>query len=685
MTKESDLLSEAREAFEQAADAEERNRNDGLDDLKFSKLSEQWPQDIAAQRAKDKRPCLTSNRMNQFIRQVVNDGRQNKPSINVHPVDSTADPETAQIMSGLIRNIEYISQAQNAYDTALDFAASMGWGYLRVALEYAHDDTFDKDLLIERVANPFTIYGDPFSTSIDGSDWNVAFITDLLTKEQFTDQYKGAEPVDWDDLGYSKLTPPWLDEDRVLTAEYWKRTETQDTLLLMSDGSTMRRDVYEQNKDFIDALGVTVQQERPTRGYKVCQYIMTGAEVLEENDWAGKYIPLIPVYGDEVNIEGRRYFKSLIRDAKDEQRMFNYWRTTATELVALSPRAPWVGPEIAFQGEDSHKWETANTENYATLAYKGQVAPIRQPFDGTPIAAISEALSAADNMKAIMGIYDAALGARSNETSGKAINARKVESDVSNFHFIDNLSKSIARTGRILIDLIPHVYTPGRALRVLGVDGKSYTVQTGQQDQGTPQAPQPAQPQPGQQPQPAVPGQSPDNPQIAETGFNLERIYDLGLGKYDLTVDVGPSYQTQREAAADQMTQLTAANPQLAQIAGDIIVEAMDFPEASRLAARIRQYLPPPPNGQGQGIPPELQQQIQAGQQQLAEQAQTIQELNAKLQAQQADKAIDAGKLQIDARKAETDQFKAETDRALALHTIAQPPPQPTVGTVGQA
>src|SRR5262249_53022140 len=303
--------------------------------------------------------CLTINKMPAFIRQVVNDARQNKPQIKVHPVDSGADRATADILNGLSRNIEYTSNADVAYDTATECAVGMGFGYFRIGLDYAHEDTFDLDISIGRVANPFSIYGDPMSTAADSSDWNSAFVVDRMAKDVFSAQYKGAEAVDWEHEGYARAGAPWFDDDTVMVAEWWRREEYEKTVLLLSDGTVQDAERVRAMADLLVAQNISVAAERAAKCWRVKQYILSGAEILQERAWPGRYIPIVPVYGDEVDVEGKRYFRSLIRDAKDAQRMFNYWRTTSTELIALAPKTPFIGPKGAFV-TDAAKWATAN-------------------------------------------------------------------------------------------------------------------------------------------------------------------------------------------------------------------------------------------------------------------------------------------------------------------------------------
>lgn len=651
-----DDLKDEREEFEEAADAESENRNTALEDIKFARLGEQWPQGIRDQRVLEGRPVLTINKMPSFARQVINDSRQNRPQIKVKPVDDKADVVTAQVLEGLIRNIERTSKADVAYDTAVESAVYGGFGYIRVAIDYEYDDTFDKCIKIERVANPFSVYGDPNATSMDGSDWDRGWVTELKSKEEFRQQYKGAQEVDWSDLGYETLKTPWRDGDDILTCESWKREQVDREILLLSDGQIVGAKEFQAGADIFQMMGITVQQSRTAKAYKITQRIMTGAEILEENEWLGQYIPIVPVYGEEINIEGKRYFRSLIHNATDAQRMFNYWRTTATELVALAPRVPFIGEEGAFDADPN--WATANSQNHPFLMYKkGAQMPQRQPLDGGASGgAMQEALAAADDMKQVIGLNDASLGLRSNETSGRAIMARQREGDVSTFHFIDNLARSIRQVGNICIDLIPRVYNGQRIARIIGENGTESNVQIGTRPPGA-----------------AAPQQQP-----AGTPPGAEHIYDLGIGRYDVAVDTGPSFTTKREETAQQMTEMVRAFPQAMPIIGDILVESMDWPRAAEIAERIKAFQQ---KQQGGGIPPELQQQIQAGQQHIQQLEQENQQLKAdksvEAQKAQSDAQLAALRAEIDQKKLEIEAYKAVTERMQVDQMVPGPlPPQ---------
>lgn len=711
-----DILTDAKEAFDQAVDAERENREVGLEDLKFSRLGDQWPEKIRKQRETDGRPCLTLNRMPSFRRQVVNDARQNKPSIKVHPVDSGSDRKTAEIINGLFRNIEYSSDADVAYDTGVECAVDCGFGFWRIDIDYAHEDTFDLDIAIRRVANPFSVYGDPSSTSADSSDWNTAFHVDRMEKDEFERHHKGAEKVDWE-FDYQDIGGEWFDGEHVMVADWWVREEVDKTIALLSDGQVIDAAQLDQLQDWLFASGITVQGERQTRGFKVTRHKLTGAEVLSSEPWPGKFIPIIPVYGDEFYVEGKRYLRSLIHSAKDAQRQYNYWRTTATELVALAPRVPFIGPVGAFS-TDGAKWATANIENHAFAEYDVIAdapdggRPTRQPLDsGGAAGAMQQALTASDDMKSIIGIHDASLGARSNETSGRAIMARQREGDVATFHFIDNLTRAIRHTGRVVLDLIPHVYSDKRIVRILGEDGSEESKPVNQpvevtDDDGNVMM----EPETGPDGQPLMqqvmdqmgqPVMGPDGqPQMQPVMRARTEVYDLTAGKYDLVVSSGPSFTTRREESANQMIQMIQANPALAPIIGDLVAKNLDWPGADEIQKRLQKILPP--QLAENAIPPELQKQIEEGQQRLAQLEQENAQLKSTEQREMMKLQLEAerlhldgmkamqelgmereqimqalkemqGRLMIDGHKAETDRFKAETERVKAVGDLYAP------------
>ena len=592
-------------------------------------------------------------------------GQRLPPEIKVKPVDSHGDPKTAEIIGGLIKNIEYTSNADVAYDTAVDYAVSSSRGYMRVSSEYATDDAFEQDLVIQHVADPMTIIPDVYSTAADSSDWNYCFVLERVTQAEYKKRFRGKDVVGWDDL--VALSNDWFGDDCAMIAEYWKREEVPAWVAMLSSGETQKFDeepkvgqIVEEGVPYTDPMtgemaidpmtGEVAWQEEPvavlavreTKSYKVTQYILSGKQVLETVEWPGKFIPIIPVYGEDFFYEGRRYFVSLIRPAMDAQRMKNYWRSTSTELVALAPRAPWIGHEEAFNGEDADKWETANSENHSFLSVPNNVQlPQRNPSPTIPAGALQEAANATDDIKTITGVFDASLGARSNETSGRAIMARQREGDVSTFNFIDNLNRAIRHLGRVVVDLIPHYYSVDRMIRVINPDGtpESVHITTPEQMQEYQQ-------------------------KAAQSIEEMEQVYSLGVGKYDVAVEAGSATTTQRQEANEFFVELMRAVPQYTDIIAPYALRTFDAPGVTDLVKELEARMAQQAEQANQPPQPTPDEQLKA------------QEAQAKLQMQQQkdqmDYALKQEQLRIDA-------FKAETDRINTTLKAREPTPVPRV------
>lgn len=640
---------EALDIYEISIAADSINRENQREDIRFIKMRQQWPMDIRRQREEEGRPCLTIDQLGPVVRQVVNDCRLNKPEIKVKPVDSHGDPKTAEIIGGLIKNIEYTSNADVAYDTAVDYAVSSSRGYMRVSSEYATDDAFEQDLIIQHVADPMTIIPDVYSTAADSSDWNYCFVLERVTRAEYRKRFRGKDVVDWDDL--VALDNDWFGDDCAMIAEYWKREEVPAWVAMLSNGETQKFDeepevgqTVEEGVPYTDPMTgemvidpetgevawheepVAVLAVRETKSYKVTQYILSGKQVLETVEWPGKFIPIIPVYGEDFFFEGRRYFVSLIRPAMDAQRMKNYWRSTSTELVALAPRAPWIGHEEAFNGEDADKWETANSENHSFLSVPNNVQlPQRNPSPTIPAGALQEAANATDDIKTITGVFDASLGARSNETSGRAIMARQREGDVSTFNFIDNLNRAIRHLGRVVVDLIPHYYSVDRMIRVINPDGtpESVHITTPEQMQEYQQ-------------------------KAAQSIEEMEQVYSLGVGKYDVAVEAGSSTTTQRQEANEFFVELIRAVPQYADIIAPFALKTFDAPGVTELVKEVDARMAQQAEQANQPPQPTPDEQLKA------------QESQAKLQMQQQK---DQQEFMLKQEQLRIDAFKAETDR----------------------
>jgi hypothetical protein len=660
-TADEKLVEECHREFKACEDRESSTRKLWKADLRFANGDPdngyQWDDALMRQRELDKRPCLTTNKVKQHNRQITNDARQNKPAIRVYAVDSGADKKTAEIFNGVIRHIESNSNADTAYDIASEFAVDAGLGYWRITTDYAADDSFDQEIYIKAVPNPLNVYLGRH-TEPDGSDAKRGFIFEDMPKEEFEAKYPDCEPIGWPTDAGSE----WLTKDTIRVAEYFKIVEESDTLCAGPDGEPFKLSEIEDKATAKEIMSDETIQKRKVSVRKCKWYLIAGDQILDRRDWLGRYIPIVRVVGEEVEIDGKIDRKGHTRALKDAQRMYNYWSSAGVEYGALQGKQPYIGPGEAFAGYENY-WDNLNTSNVPYLPYNGldpSGNPIAKPERQMPPVSAPMYMEgmrvASEEMKMASGQYDASLGQKSNETSGRAIMARQREGDNATFHFVDNVARAIRYTGKILVDLIPKVYDTARVVRILGEDGKDETVQI------DPQAPRAM-----------VQQQDPMTGAVKE-------IYNPSVGRYDVTVSVGPSYGTKRQEAFQALSEISSRNPQMMQVAGDLIMKAADFPMADQIAERLEKTLPPgladPKDGE-QPIPPEALQKMQAQDQQiqamgeaLNNASQMVDQLEDKqraeqdrLRAEQGKQALDAARMELEARKLAIEEFRAETER----------------------
>lgn len=638
-----EILRVALERFRLAEEAEADLRREALDDLNFS-VGDQWPEQVKRQRERQNRPCLVINRLPQSIHQLTNDQRQNRPAIKVSPFDDNADKDTAEVFQGLIRNIEVTSNADTAFDTGFDSTVRCGFGYVRVVSDFCDPFSFDQELRIKRIPDRFSVYLDPHYNEPDGSDAEWGFVFEDLSHDDYRTQYPDSDLTkaqDWSIYGSSR--PQWFTEKTVRIAEYLCKEYARETIVLLSNGLVVKKSDLPQAPAMLPD-GLTVVKERESLVPTVKWYKINGTEILDRSDFpgSGQWIPIIPILGEDLVIDGKRILSGLVRHAKDPQKQYNYFASAETEAIALAPKAPFIGYAGQFEGFED-KWETANTENHAYLeansvTLDGKPAPLPSRNFGEPaVQAISNArMLASEDLKATTGIYDAALGARSNENSGIAIQRRNLQSQTANFHFIDNLSKSIRHVGRILVDAIPFVYDTARAVRILGEDGQEEIVKINQ---------------------------------VFERRGQQVR-YDLGVGKYDVSVSTGPSFETKRQEAAASMIEFTKALPAQAAAIADLVAKNLDWPGAHEISERLRKMLPPgiAEDKDQKPIPPEVQQQLGQMNQlieqltnELNQKSKVIEMKTAELESKER---IEFAKMELDASK---ELAKLQSKEALSL------------------
>lgn len=559
-SNDADFLRTARERFQAGIDADRENRRRDEDDRKFYK-GEQWSKTETADRAG--RITLRINRLPQFVKQVTGEMRQNKPAIRVLPKEE-GNEEIAKVYAAIIRHIESISDAHRIYNKAAEQAVIGGIGWYRILTEYL-DDSFDQEVQIKPIRNPLSVVIDPDARELTRHDMKWAFVTELVSKEKFEKLHPDVAKVGWEASGDEYAQ--WVQGEFIRVAEYWRREPVKRTLALFSDGSTDYID--DLDLDAINAVRVEqgldpvqVVREREVECHKVRWCRMTGTAIIDKGEWLGKWIPLIPVIGEEVEAGDEVFRHGLIHHSRDAQRSYNYARSAMVEHIGNQPKAPWL---VTAKMIANYKtmWEGANKGNPAALVYDADPsvqggAPRREAPPQMPMAWYQEAQVADQDMKATTGIYDASLGKQGNETSGRAIIARDQQGETATYVYVDNLTASIKLCGRMLVDLIPHIYSSQRVVRIMGEDE-------------------------------SVEGYAAVNTMLP----NGMTFNDLSQGDYDVEVSTGPAYATKRQMAADNMIQLAGQVPAIGQIAGDLIAKALDVPYADKIGERLQMLLPP--------------------------------------------------------------------------------------------
>lgn len=642
--KEKDkLLQEARDRFAYVNEQDKENRDAQQKDTRFVYVpGAQWADDIRKSRkALSDDPCLEFNQLKQFVNQVVNDQRQSRPGIRVHPADGEASEKVAEVLQGLIRGIEYDSNAEAVYDSGYQHCVVGGRGYWRIVSEYEDPRSFNQKLVIKRIADPLSVFCDPDHQNPDGSDKNYAFIVEALTKDEFKERYPDAESTGWQATDANRY---WYVGEKIIVADYYRRICTKRQLVALSDGTTLWKDELPE----VLPDGLTVVDERPTDDYSIEWYVLAGGDqVLEQHEWPGSIVPVVCAMGDEIMVDGKRLYQGLIRQAHDAQSLFNFSMTAQAIHLALTPRAPYIMAAGQDEGYENI-WKNANRVNYGYLLYNpkelnGNLLP--PPQRQAPSMPDAGWINASDQsvrlIRSTIGMYENSLGLHGQETSGRAILAREKQGDNATFHYADNHARAIALTGRIILEAIPTYYDAQRLVHLVGEDDTRHMETVNQ-------------------PQP-----DPMNP--AESVI----INDLTKGKYSVTVSAGPSYATKRQEAADLLMQMVQAVPQVLSVAGDIVVKNQDLPDADVLADRMK-YIQPPALQQAlaaeqAGKDPKLA-QAQAQLQQVMQQAQqAVQQLQAKVQQLGQEnaqlKADKSAQIQANQAKAAEGMANAQNDR----------------------
>lgn len=627
-----DLVAKIRDRYKSMHEADQDNRRKALDDLKFCfEPGAQW--DDASRKDRGDRPCYEFNKIRPTVKRVINEMRKNRPQGKVRAVED-GDKDTADVQEGLIRNIWNTSDADTVIDYAGEYQVAGGMGAWRITTKYAGESAFDQDIAIEAIKNPFCLYADNACADPlkrDARDW---ILTDKISKEVYETKYKGVDVVEFDAMEFDDDSD-WRDEDSVRICEYWWKEPVTKEIYLLQGGQTV---------DTIEGVDpMTIVRSRTVNTHKIMMCIASGDAILEgPTEWVGSQFPFVIIYGDWIVIDGKVCWNGLTRHAKDAQRSYNYARTAIAETIALAPQAKYLATAKQITGLEA-TWAEAHKKNFPFLLYnpdeKSPGPPVRVGGADVPVALMQESQIASEEIKAVTGIYDASLGAHSNETSGRAIMARQAQGDVATYNFSDNMAKGIRRTYELLVDLIPKVYDSERSIRILGVDGAEKYAKV--------------------------------NETVVDPATGqVTVINDLSRGRYDVAVTVGPSFATQRMEAAETYTNIMQAMPEMAPAIADLAIKAMDLPYSDQVAERMQAMLPPQIQqmiNKDKPLPPEVQaamMQVDQAMQQVQQHGQLVQQAASELEQSKAEDT--KAKAEIKAMMADLDAKRAQFEAAVA-------------------
>lgn len=616
-----EFLENMRSEYEADCDYDRINRDEAVDDKRFA-AGHQWDDEVLEQRRG--LPCLKINSIPQFTAQLVGDWRESRNAVKIIPAED-GDVEIASVRGDLIRSIEMKSRASRVYDSAFESMVICGDGAFRVGVEYAKDDVFDQDITLKPIDDAQSVVWDRMSIDPTGRDARRCFVDDSMPTAEFKKRWKDIDPSTLHERQKTTLrSQGWVDDNCVKVTEYWRMIERDRLLGLFEDGSVHVIDA-DAMEEIVEKHGMPVKTRISPCLYAQ-MHIVTGFSILSgPYEWQINRLPIIRMTGRVINVDGERIRYGLVRFMKDPVRLRNFWRSVAAEQLGYAPKAQWIAPEGAVEGRED-MFRKAHLSRDPLLVYNDGAESPPQRVDPPQIqmALLNEAQINTQDMKDVTGIHDASLGIKSNETSGKAINARQREGDIASLTYYDNGNAAILEAGDVMNQLIPVTYDGTRIIRTIGEDEAVKLLKIN--DPNDPNSP------------------------------------NLATGNYDVALTTGTSYSTRRVAAAEAMMQAGQVWPELFGIAGDLVAKAQDWPGADKLADRIKKAIPPALLSEEEKAEMGPQEQGGVDPAQMQEMMQEFQKMQEEMQKMQLELADKSEANSIARYKAETDRIKALSD-----------------------
>ncbi|EDA8689548.1 portal protein [Salmonella enterica subsp. enterica serovar Newport] len=533
--------------FDRAYTPQQDVREKCIEATRFARVpGGQWEGATAAGTKLDDRfekyPKFEINKVATELNRIIAEYRNNRITVKFRPGDKEASEELANKLNGLFRADYEETDGGEACDNAFDDAATGGFGCFRLTSMLVNEyDPMDERqrIAIEPVYDPSrSVWFDPDAKKYDKSDALWAFCMYSLSPDKYEAEYGKTPPASLDVTTMTSWEYDWFEPEVVYIAKYYEvRKESVDVISyrqpITGEIATYDSDQIEDIEDELALAGFQEVARRSVKRRRVYVSVVDGQNFLEKpRRIPGEHIPLIPVYGKRWFIDDIERVEGHIAKAMDPQRLYNLQVSMLADSAAQDPgQVPIFDPE-QVRGLEKH-WEDRGKKRPAFLVARaprdkaGNPIGPAAPGSFTPAPQLSPAiatmlqLTSAD-IQEVTGSSQAMQQMPSN-IAQETVNNLMNRADMASFIYLDNMAKSLKRAGEVWLSMAREVYGSEREVRVVNEDGTDDIALM--------------------------------NAQVvdSQTG-RVVALNDLSTGRYDVTVDVGPSYTARRDATVSVLT-----------------------------------------------------------------------------------------------------------------------------------
>lgn len=557
-----DVHQEALAEFDKIQTALRDERLQCLQDRRFYSIAgAQWEGPLFYQY--ENKPRLEVNKIALAVQRIFSEYRNNRISVNFISKDGSKNKTLADICDKLYRADEQDSCAEEAYDNAFEEGVAGGFGAWRLRAEYEDEEDPDNEYQRIRIEPIFdadsSVFFDLNAKRQDKSDARHCFVLTSMTRASYIREWND-DPATWPKIVHQSEFD-WQTPDVVYVAEFYRVENVRETLHIFEaiDGTEEKyldSELDDETRATLEAVGTVEVRQRKITRKRVHKYIMSGGKVLEDAGFlAGRYIPIVPFYGKRWFIDNIERCSGHVRTAKDAQRLKNMQLSKLAEISALSSvEKPILTPEQVAGHQVM--WSEDNIKNYPYLLINPITGPDGNTQVGGPVAytksaSVPPALAGLlqiteQDIRDLLGNQEQGDKIVSN-ISGKALETVQQRLDMQSYIYLSNMAKAIRRCGEIWLSMAKEIYIePKRKMKGLGLQNTVETVEL-------------------------------MKPMIDEQG-ELRYEGDLSTANFDVAVDVGPSFRSQREAIVQSLTNLAAVtqDPQTQSVLQAMIVMNMD-------------------------------------------------------------------------------------------------------------